>query len=279
MDAKLQRRVQRYGWDLASNDYDCLWQEQLAPARNWLLALAALTPGQRVLDLACGTGLVTLAAAASVGPGGSVLGTDLSGQMVAVARQRAADQQVSNVSFERMDAETLDFPAATFDAVLCSLGLMYVPDPQRAVREWLRVLKPGGRVAIAVWGKRANCGWSPVFPIVEAEVDSDVCPLFFSLGEPDALAQLCKDAGFSAVRQRRIATILSYDDADAACDAAFVGGPVALAWSRFDAEVRAHVRARYKHAIEPWRRNPGYRIPGEFVIVTGVAPGADGGAA
>jgi ubiquinone/menaquinone biosynthesis C-methylase UbiE len=208
-----------------------------------------------------------------------VLGTDLSGQMVAVARQRAADQQVSNVTFKRMDAETLDFPAATFDAVLCSLGLMYVPDPQRAVREWLRVLKPGGRVAIAVWGKRANCGWSPVFPIVEAEVDSDVCPLFFSLGEPDALAQLCKDAGFGAVRQRRIATILSYDDADAACDAAFVGGPVALAWSRFDAEVRAHVRARYKHAIEPWRRNPGYRIPGEFVIVTGVAPAVDGGAA
>jgi SAM-dependent methyltransferase len=205
-----------------------------------------------------------------------VLGTDLSGQMVAVARQRAADQQVSNVTFKRMDAETLDFPAATFDVVLCSLGLMYVPDAQRALREWLRVLKPGGRVAIAVWGKRVNCGWSPVFPIVEAEVDSDVCPLFFSLGEPDVLMGLCADAGFSAVRQRRIATVLSYDDAESACDAAFIGGPVALAWSRFDEEVRAHVRARYKHAIEPWRRNDGYRIPGEFVLVAGVAPPSRG---
>jgi len=276
MDAKLQRRVQRYGWDLASNDYDPLWQEQLAPARNWMLELAALEPGQQVLDLACGTGLVTLAAGAIVGDGGSVLGTDLSGQMVEVARQRAIEQRASNVAFRRMDAETLKLPDATFDVVLCSLGLMYVPDPQQALREWRRVLKPGGRVAIAVWGKRVNCGWSPVFPIVESEVESDVCPLFFSLGEPDALAQLCEDAGFREVRQRRVASALKYDDAEAACDAAFVGGPVALAWSRFDEEVRADARERYKQAIEPWLCNEGYRIPGEFVIVAGTNPTAPG---
>jgi ubiquinone/menaquinone biosynthesis C-methylase UbiE len=273
MDAKLQRRVQRYGWDLASHDYDPLWQEQLAPARTWMLELAALTPGEHVLDVACGTGLVTLTAAEIVGPSGSVLGTDLSGQMVEIARRRALEQRVSNVTFERMDAETLDLPDASFDVVLCSLGLMYVPDAQRAVREWRRVLKPGGCVAIAVWGKRVNCGWSPVFPIVEAEVESDVCPLFFSLGEPDVLAQLCADSGFQSVRQRRIPTILNYESAAAACDAAFVGGPVALAWSRFSPEVRERARARYQHAIEPWRRNPGYRIPGEFVVVSGVVPG------
>jgi ubiquinone/menaquinone biosynthesis C-methylase UbiE len=276
MDAKLQRRVQRYGWDRASSDYDCLWQEQLAPARNWTLQLAALEPGERVLDLACGTGLVTLAAGQIVGPGGSVLGTDLSGQMVEVARQRAVEQRAANVSFKRMDAQTLQLPDATFDVVLCSLGLMYVPDAQHAVREWRRVLKPGGRVAIAVWGKRANCGWSPVFPIVEAEVESDVCPLFFALGEHDALAQLCMDAGFRNIRQRRVASALKYDDAETACDAAFIGGPVALAWSRFDEEVRAEARERYKHAIEPWRCNEGYRIPGEFVIVAGTNPTAPG---
>ena len=272
MDARLQRRVQRYGWDLASNDYDPLWQEQLAPARTGTLALASLAPGEQVLDLACGTGLVTLEAARNVGLRGTVLGTDLSGQMVEVARQRAAEQQLTNVKFLRMDAETLDLPNATFDVVLCALGLMYLPDPQRAVREWLRVLKPGGRAVIAIWGKRANCGWSPVFPIVDAEVESDVCPLFFSLGEPDALARLCSDTGFENVQQRRIATILRYADADEACDAAFVGGPVALAWSRFDAAARARARARYKHAIEPWRRSQGFRIPGEFVIVAGTAP-------
>jgi ubiquinone/menaquinone biosynthesis C-methylase UbiE len=273
MDARLQRRVQRYGWDLASNDYDPLWQEQLAPARTGMLDLAALAPGERVLDLACGTGLATLDAARSVGPHGQVVGTDLSGQMVDIARRRAVEQELSNVTFQRMDAESLDLPDATFDVVLCSLGLMYLPDTQGAVQEWLRVLKPGGRVAIAVWGKRVNCGWSPVFPIVDAEVASDVCPLFFSLGEPNALTTLCSDAGFENVHQERIATILKYRDADQACDAVFVGGPVALAWSRFDTEVRDHTRARYKHAIEPWRRSQGYRIPGEFVVVAGTAPG------
>lgn len=269
MEARLQRRLQRYGWDLASNEYDPLWEEQLAPARTGVLTVASLAPGERVLDLACGTGLVTLNAARSVGARGSVLGTDISGQMIEIARQRALEQQLSNVTFQRMDAETLDLPDATFDVVLCSLGLMYLPDSKHAVREWLRVLKPGGRLAIAVWGKRANCGWSPVFPIVDAEVESDVCPLFFSLGEPDALAQLCSDTGFDNVQQQRIPTILSYADADEACDAAFVGGPVALAWSRFCAEARARARARYKHAIEPWRRSQGYRLPGEFVIVAG----------
>jgi ubiquinone/menaquinone biosynthesis C-methylase UbiE len=272
MDARLQRRVQRYGWDLASNDYDPLWQEQLAPARMGTLDLAALAPGEHVLDLACGTGLLTLAAADAVGASGKVVGTDLSGQMVDVARQRAAERQLRNVTFARMDAETLDLPDATFDVVTCSLGLMYVPDPVRAVREWLRVLKPGGRVAIGVWGKRVNCGWSPVFPIVDAEVETEVCPLFFSLGEPGSLATLCRDAGFADVHEERIATILKYRDADEACDAVFVGGPVALAWSRFDRDVRARVRTRYKHAIEPWRRSQGYRIPGEFVIVAGTAP-------
>jgi ubiquinone/menaquinone biosynthesis C-methylase UbiE len=277
MDARLQRRVQRYGWDLACNDYDPLWEKQLAAARAGMLDLASLAPGEHVLDLACGTGLVTLAAARAVGPTGKVLGTDLSGQMIDVARARGFEQQLANVTFTRMDAETLDLPDAQFDVVLCALGLMYLPDPQRAVREWLRVLKPGGRVAIAVWGKRSNCGWAPVFPIVDAEVESDVCPLFFSLGEHDALASLCSDAGFEAVRQLRIATILQYRDADEACDAAFVGGPVALAWSRFDAQARARCRARYKHAIEPWRRSQGYRIPGEFVVVTGSTPTANGG--
>ena len=272
MDARLQRRVQRYGWDLASTGYDPLWQEQLAPARTGTLALASLAPGEHVLDLACGTGLLTLAAAHTVGAAGKVLGTDLSGQMIEVAQHRAREQQLSNVSFARMDAEQLDLPDATFDAVLCSLGLMYVPHPQRAVREWLRVLKPGGRIVVTVWGKRVNCGWSPVFPIVDAEVQSDVCPLFFSLGEPDALVKLCRDASFEDVQETRIATILRYPNAEQACDAAFIGGPVALAWSRFEADVRARVRARYKHAIEPWRRSQGYRIPGEFVVVAATAP-------
>jgi len=92
------------------------------------------------------------------------------------------------------------------------------------------------------------------------------------LGWPDALAQLCERAGLQVQRHERLSTTLVYDNADQACDAAFIGGPVALAWSRFDAATRARVRDRYIESIEPWRAGEGFRIPGEFVVVKAAVP-------
>jgi ubiquinone/menaquinone biosynthesis C-methylase UbiE len=276
MDARLQRRVQRYGWDLAALDYEQLWQAQLAEAQSALLSLASLELGEQVLDIACGTGLVSFEASRAVSRSGHVLGIDLSERMVDAAEQRAQEMKLSNCSFSRMDAETLALPDASFDVVLCALGLMYMPDPEKAVREMRRVLRPGGRVSLAVWGEQSKCGWSAVFPIVAAEVASEVCPLFFRLGQQDALARLCADAKFEAVRYRRFTTTLTYADSNEACDAAFVGGPVALAWSHFNEEVRARVRARYLDAIESWRDGHRYRIPGEFVVAAAIAPSQQG---
>jgi ubiquinone/menaquinone biosynthesis C-methylase UbiE len=268
MDPRLQRRVQRYGWDLAAADYEPLWQSQLALAQTTLLARAALRQGERVLDVACGTGLIAFAAAQAIGAQGSVVGVDLSGRMVDAAANRARARMLPAMRFERMDAESLEFPDASFDVALCALGLMYMPDPAQALREMRRVLRPGGRMALAVWGERSLCGWAPVFGIVASEVESEVCPLFFRLGQAGTLARLCADAQFGSIEQHRIATTLHYADAEEACNAAFIGGPVALAWSRFDDEVRQRVFRRYLEAIEPWREGGGYRIPGEFVIVT-----------
>jgi ubiquinone/menaquinone biosynthesis C-methylase UbiE len=272
LEARLQRRIQRYGWDLAAHDYEGLWQNQLAEAQSILLSLASPSPGEQVLDIACGTGLVTFAAARAVRPDGRVLGVDLSGQMVDAARQRAADLELSNCTFARMDAECLALPDASFDVALCGLGLMYMPDPEQALHEMRRVLRPAGRIALAVWGERSRCGWSALFEIVAAEVAGEVCPLFFRLGQHDILARLCASEMFATIEHRRIATTLIYADANEACDAAFVGGPAALAWSRFSAAVRARVRTRYLNSIEPWRFGDGYRLPGEFVIVSAVAP-------
>jgi ubiquinone/menaquinone biosynthesis C-methylase UbiE len=272
MDARLQLRIQRYGWDLAAQDYETLWQAQLADARARLLACAAPACGERVLDIACGTGLVAFAAAQVVGPAGHVVGVDISDRMVEAARQRARDRNLSNATFLRMEMGQLTLPDASFDVATCALGLMYAPNPEVALVELRRVMRPGGRVAIAVWGERARCGWAGVFGIVDEEVASEVCPLFFRLGQGDALAQACGAAGFTVAAQHRIATTLEYADADQACDAAFVGGPVALAWSRFDAPTRERARQRYIESIAPWRSPGGYRIPGEFVIVRATAP-------
>lgn len=268
MEARLQRRVQRYGWDLAAEAYESLWQAQLACVQEKVLKAAALAPGERVLDVACGTGLVTHAAAHAVEPSGSVVGVDVSGRMV----EAAAARGVANTWFARMDAENLSLPDGNFDVALCALGLMYLPDPARALSEMRRVLRPGGRIALAVWGERSACGWSAVFSIVQAEVATDVCPLFFRLGTGNTLARLCEETGFRNVVEQRLDTVLRYADGDQACDAAFVGGPVAMAWSRFDRAIRDRARMHYLATIAEWKAGAGYDVPGRFVIVRATAP-------
>jgi SAM-dependent methyltransferase len=275
MDARLQRRIQRYGWDLAVDDYARHWHGLLAGVQAELLALAAPQPGERVLDVACGAGAVTAAAAQTVGPAGAVLGIDLSQAMVEAAARHLQALGLDRATTARMDAEQLALPDAGVDLVLCALGLMYLPDPDAALREMLRVLRPGGRAVFAVWGERARCGWASVFGIVDDEVRSEVCPLFFALGRGDALARRCAAAGFTVELQRRRADTLHHADGAAACAAALAGGPVALAWSRFDATVRERVRARYLASLAPWRDGadgPGYRVPAEYLLVAARRP-------
>jgi SAM-dependent methyltransferase len=266
MDAKLMLRVQRYGWDLAAEHYETAWADALAPIARALLQAAALQPGEEVLDVACGSGLLTRAAQLAVQPQGRVVGTDLSQQMLDAASQRSP-----GCSFVRADAQALDavLPAEAFDVVLCGLGLMYVPDPAAAVASMMRRLRPGGRLVVSVWGERRDCGWSALLPIVDARVRSEVCPLFFGLGCGDALAELLRGAGLRNVQAQRLVSQLAFADADAVCDAGFMGGPVALAYSRFDAGVRAEVRSEYLGSVEAWRDGPGYRIPAAFVIGSG----------
>ncbi len=269
MEARLQRRVQRYGWDKAVHDYEAGWRSQLEPAQSLMLQLAAVRPGECVLDVACGTGLVSFRLAAAVGPTGAVVGTDISGEMVAMARHTAAKRGVAHASFERADAEDLPYPDAFFDAAVCGLGLMYVPDPVAALRAWHRLLKPGGRAAAAVWGARQNCGWAEIFPITDARVASEVCPMFFQLGTKDMLACAFDEAGFTDIRLERVATSLEYDGPDAALTAAFRGGPVALAYNRFDDATKDAVHAEYLGSIASYQDGDGYRIPGEFVVAAG----------
>jgi ubiquinone/menaquinone biosynthesis C-methylase UbiE len=266
MQPQLQRRVQRYGWDRAATAYEPSWRAQLEPAHDLMLAMAAPQPGESVLDVACGTGLVSLRMAAAVGAAGTVVGTDISGQMVEEARRIAAERGLENARFERADAEALPFAEATFDAAVCGLGLMYVPDPIAALTEMRRVLRPAGRAAAAVWGARRNCGWAEIFPITDARVASDVCPMFFHLGTKDTLAQAFAAAGFVDVRLERLATVLRYASAEDALTAVFRGGPVALAYSRFDEATRRAVHAEYLDSIAAYRADDGYRIPGEFVV-------------
>jgi ubiquinone/menaquinone biosynthesis C-methylase UbiE len=269
MNPNLQLRVQRYGWDRAVDDYESSWSRQLEPAQACLLEMAGIQPGDRILDIACGTGLVTFPAAEATGPTGCVLGTDISGRMIETAGRLAIQKGVSQVNFERCDAGKLPVGDGGFDIALTALGLMYAPDPDRALAEMRRALVPGGRAVAAVWGERAHCGWAGIFPIVDARVRSEVCPMFFFLGTGDTLAVAFRAAGFKDVRLVRLSTILHYESKDEALAAAFAGGPVALAYSRFDKETREEAHAEYLESIEVYRDGNRYKLPGEFVVVSG----------
>ncbi|HWP38756.1 MAG TPA: methyltransferase domain-containing protein [Gemmatimonadales bacterium] len=270
MDQRLQRRVQRYGWDKAAAHYERYWSRQLEPAQTLMLRMASLRPGERALDVACGTGLVTFRAADAVGANGTVVATDISEAMVTRLLEVAKPRGLTNVTAERMDAEDLRLPDAAFDVALCALGLMYFPDPQKAIAEMLRVVRPGGRVVTVVWGARSRCGWAEIFPIVDRRVQSEVCPLFFQLGTGDTLRLTMEQAGCTAVEIERLSITLRYDSADDAVGAAFAGGPVALAYSRFTSQVREEAHTEYLNSIEAFRGRDGrYEIPGEFVAGLG----------
>lgn len=271
MKPRLQRYVQREGWDRASSCYEKYWHRQLQPALDLLLDTAALRPGEQVIDVACGTGLVTLAAAADVGPDGRVLGTDLAPMMVADLERSVAATGITNVEVACGDAEHLDVDR-TFDVALCSLGLMYVPDPPAAIRELHRVLRADGRAVVSVWGERRNCGWAEIFPIVGDRISSDVCPMFFALGAPGALTETLAGAGFVDVRETRIGVRMEYAGDEEALGAAFRGGPVALAYSRFDEATRRSAHEAYLDSIAGFAGGAGYSVPGEFVIASGRRP-------
>jgi ubiquinone/menaquinone biosynthesis C-methylase UbiE len=272
MEPRLQRRVQRYGWDKAAEFYEAPWEKPLKPAQDKLLEMAALQPGENVIETSCGTGLVTLRAAQQVAPGGTVKATDLSDSMVKLAKDIACDKGVTNVSFEQMDAEELNMEDNQFDAAICGLGLMYFPFPVKALQEKYRVLKPGGRAVVAIWGERKNCGWADIFPIVDKRVASDVCPMFFQQGTGNTLEHSFREAGFENLETERFHVKLHFASEDIALMAAFAGGPVALAYQKFDETVKKEAHREYLDSISGFRVNNGYEIPGEFVVTKGEKP-------
>ena len=204
-----------------------------------------------------------------IGSSGRFVGTDISDRMVEICSETAWENGVEHVTFVQMDAEELDMPDESFDIGLCGLGLMYVPFPTQAMKEMKRVLKKGGSAAAAVWGKRSNCGWAEIFPIVDKRVNTDVCPMFFMLGTGESLKMTFEEAGFRNVRTERISVELNYPTAADAIGAAFVGGPVAMAAARFDDDTRNEAYEEYLESIEAFREGEAYRIPGEFVVVAG----------
>lgn len=260
------------GWERHADHVD----ERGATVTAALLAGAGVVPGQDVVDLACGPGGVALAAAGVVGPAGSVVAGDIAPEMVAIAAARASGRGLGQVSARILDLEAVELPDASADAVVCREGLMLVPEPARALAEIARVLRPGGRVAVAVWGPRARNPWIGVLlDAISAHVGVPIPPPGlpgpFSLDDPDLLLALFEGAGFGQVGVQEVAEPMAATDTDSWWGTVTeLAGPVAQVLAGMAVEDQVAIRAAAEAGLEPYRvAGGGFELPGVSLVACG----------
>ena len=215
-DAKAYKVTTHNQWQEAAkawNDWGSLLRTWLGPATDAMLDMAGVSVGSRVLDVAAGAGDQSLSAAERVGPSGFVLATDISANILEYAAENARIQGYDNLDTHIADGEDLDVPAASFDAAISRVGLIYFSDQQKALADIRAALKPGGRFAAVMYSTPQDNGFfsTPVSIIRErAKLPPPLAgqPGPFSLGGPGVLAETLENAGFADVQERVISAPL-----------------------------------------------------------------------
>ncbi len=238
------------------------------PVREWMLRELAPRPGDTVLELAAGVGDTGFDAAAIIGERGRLISTDLSPAMVEAARRRGAERAQANVEYRVMDAERIELEADSVDGVLCRFGYMLMPDPAQALAETRRVLRPGGRVALAVWGALER---NPFFVTVAISLvqrghlppPEPSGPEAFSLADAERTTGLLEDAGFSGVRTEEVPVRFDVPDVEGYLSLiSDTAGPLGLALRGLSATDRAAVGADVEDSLARFAAARGYEIPG-----------------
>lgn len=258
------------GWDVNADFVDA----RGAAVSARMLELAVPSPGERVLELACGPGGPGFAAAALVAPGGHVVVSDVSPAMTAIAGRRAKALGLHAVDTRVLDLEQIDEPDGRFDVVLCREGLMLVADPVRAAREIRRVLRPGGRLVLSVWGPRAANPWlGLVFDVVSAQLGASMPPLGvphpFSLADRDRLAGVLSAAGLVGIAIAELPTPYRAATTDEWWSrTAALAGPLGQRLAALAPEQTVQVRDRAQQAASPYLTPEGVAFPGLSLLAS-----------
>lgn len=269
------------GWwqDVDSNAAEA-YERYLVPAifAGWaeeLVDLAAPRTGDRVLDVACGTGIVARTAALRVGPSGSVVGVDINPGMLDVARRIAGDA-TGTITWEEGQAEALPLDDHSFDVVICQQGLQFSLDQAAAVREMRRVLAPRGRLVVAVWaGAEQHAGWNafqrPLARYLGGEIVSDLdAP--HALGDLRRLRELLRGAGFSDYRiELRSRNVRFPSPAELLQQIASINPPLLHAIAEAGDDRRRALLAEVEEAMQPHLDDDGVTFPFEAYVVVAAA--------
>ena len=252
--------------------------KMFVPLTRALIERAGIHKGQSVLDIAGGAGEPSLTIAGVVGPEGSVTCTDGVAEMVEAARAAAERRGITNVQFQQCEAGSLPFAGSSFDVVVSRLGIMFFPDPVAAVREMLRVLKPGGKLAFAVWGKSdVNPFCYLVTRVMDQHVKSSAdpdAPNAFRFAEPGTLPAVLTEAGAIDVEEG----VVSFN----------IEAPISARqfWSirsqtsdtlreklgQLSADEQAQIAVEVEQAVQEFFPANQMKFPAQLIVVTGNKP-------
>jgi SAM-dependent methyltransferase len=264
---------QSRGWQLEENSAEAYERYLVplffAPGAEHLVELAMPGPGERVLDVACGTGIVARSAAPRVGTGGTVVGLDLNEGMLRVAR-KASSEVRPPIEWRRGDATGLPFPDGTFDVVFCQQGLQFFPDQPAALREMYRVLVPNGRVALSVLRSiEHNPGYVALAEALERHVEVDAGAMMrspFTSLSTDGLRDLVAGAGFRDARILIGIGTVRYPSAEEFLRQEGVSSPLAGLIGALSDDVREALIRDLREALRAYVDDTGIVFPAETYL-------------
>jgi ubiquinone/menaquinone biosynthesis C-methylase UbiE len=267
---------QQQAWTLVApgwRKHDIPNSEANVPVTNHMLERADIHTGAHVLDIASGTGEPAITAARRVGPTGKVIGTDFVAEMLAFAREKAGREGLKQIEFRVVDGEVLEFPDGSFDAVTIRYGLMFMPDPVGCLKGVHRVLKPGGRAAVAVWGAPEKNPWAAVpAAIIRKRLNIPPpppgTPGLFALADEKRLRSLFEAAGFHdiTIEPVNVTMVDSPNGREFFEYTTELSGPLATLMNQLSPADREEVIAEVAHAVE----GPGGRatLPGLALVAS-----------
>jgi ubiquinone/menaquinone biosynthesis C-methylase UbiE len=256
-------------WQVAGSAPE-VYERELVPAvfGPWspiLIDLAQPKLGERVIDIACGTGIVARLAAVKVGATGIVAGVDLNPGMLNVARSLGTADDAASIQWQESSADKLPFPDSAFDIAYCQLGLQFFADRLAALREMRRVLSKKGRVAVMVWcGIQESPGFESLAEILERNVNSAAAALMrapFGLSDANELSHVVADAGFQDIQAQRRVGAVEFPSVERFVLSYVAGSPLAGHVSQASDAARENLTVETAQALEKYIGDRGLSFP------------------